>query len=312
MSRILNLAMIVLAAASVGLGGCAIEQQGDDAASQNQAVLADRGGTSYTISPTSYTLCTTCTLSTLGTKPPTSYTPRGYVTSTACPKTGTMVAPAADVKAISPETGKTNYPIGNPIWTSGGYMYDMLAVRDTGITRPSKVYPKFQSHTASVIEINGVKTTSAMYVCVYGGDSSAIVSASKQLSDPILVVSDPLWAPPSKNFYKSDIAGRQFWAGYYDAMLGDYVATDDYGQGWYWVSGGTAGPFYNAANAYMRDEGGNGTQRYGMVVNGYLGFMVYRPDAIKVTVSTYAPEYGGVGTWAPPVPTTYDNSFTNQ
>lgn len=309
MSRILSFAMVVLAAS---LGGCAIEQKGDDTASQSQEqpYTLDSTSSTTTLSP-SYTLCSTCTLSG-GTTAPTKYYPRAYVTSSACPRTGTMVAPYQDVKAISPETQKTNYPIGTPIWTSGGYMYDLLAVRDTGIRRPSKVYNKFQSHQAAVIEINGVKTTSAMYVCVYGADSSAVVTSSKQLSDPVYVVSDPNWAPASKNYYKSDILGRQFWAGYWDPMLGDYVAADDYGVGWYWVTGGTAGPFYNASNAYMRDEFGNGTQRFGMVVSGYLGFMVYRPDAIPATVSTYAPEFGGTGIWAPPVPTTFDNSFTNQ
>ena len=57
------------------------------------------------------------------------------------------------------------------------------------------------------------------------------------------------------------------------------------------------------ANAHMIDVMGNATRRYAMAMADYLILVVYRPAAYKVTGTCYAPDFGSVVRWAPPVPT---------
>jgi hypothetical protein len=225
----------------------------------------------------------------------------GLVTSPECAGGGVPVAPAQSVVGLS-ENGRVGTPVGHVLTTSRGPMY-RLDISEPRATHLEEKGPGFKPSMAPSFASNGVQKASPWYLCTTGADGTWKPDVGEQLSDAIYMIQgDPRhFIPPSDHYYPDTIYTdgyiNQFWVEKYDRRRG--IWTGD----WLFIIGGTSGPVYNTRNAYMVDVMGNATRRYAMAMADYLILVVYRPAAYKVTATCYAPEFGSVVRWAPPVPT---------
>jgi hypothetical protein len=225
----------------------------------------------------------------------------GLVTSPECAGGGVPVAPAQSVVGLS-EDGIIGEPIGQVLVTSRGPMYRLDATEPRG-THLSRMGPGGTASMATSFASNGLQKASPWYLCTTGADGTWKPDVGEQLSDAIYIIQgDPRhFVPPPDHYYPDTIYTdgniNQFWVEKYDRRAG--IWTGD----WLFIIGGTSGPVYNTRNAYMIDIMGNATRRYAMATADYMILVVYRPAAYKVTATCYAPEFGSVVRWAPPVPT---------